>query len=203
MSRGAPDALTLVMKFHGRYAPPQVLTLQGALVTAVEQERKRYFERVLDFRRVELQCDLFGHQAHDRCDRIAGHGRHRRQITDDGHRLWRNTDLLVRFSQGGLHDVPIVILEAAARKADLPRVVLEIGGTLGKQHGQPGESLDHGNQHSGGSQCPEEPLANERRPVLATRRHYDIEGVLGCARSGESLLQQRRREFVGSLQNRR
>ena len=90
------------------------------------------------------------HQRHDRHDLEA---RHPRQIgIEKADRLdigLIEPGFLARFAQGGGQRIPVVLIDLAARKGDLPGMARQMIGALGEKHRELGLMQHDGDQHGG------------------------------------------------------
>ena len=104
------------------------------VVGGIHQPAERHLEHLGDLDRIDLQRGARTHQADHRRDDEAGSGGVGRQAAEhlDLERL--EADLLVRLAQRRRHRVGIARLGAAAGKADLSGMVVEVVGALRQQH---------------------------------------------------------------------
>src|SRR5690349_16377686 len=113
--------------------------------------RQRHFEYFRHFLRI-------GSQGESRCDYgdngnnvKSGKDQVRFEIADDTNVVARETDLFFRLSKCSSERSFVVLFEAAARKADLTCMVLEMRSSLREQHRESLGPIDQRHQHRGGT----------------------------------------------------
>ena len=120
------------------------------MVRGIEQELEGHLEYLGDLEFVQPQFERRGHEADHRGHAIAGHRDVLGKIPEDLHLRGRQADFLCGLPQRGFRGIRVPGLGAAARKADLSGVVVEVRGTAREQDREPVFTLDHRHQHGGG-----------------------------------------------------
>jgi len=154
---GELDALTFELTH-----PPHV-------IARIKHMRKRHLEHLLDLGRIETQRQI-GLQDSD-------HRRH--AITRDHHMVRqkpeyldmhaREADFFLGFAQRGFYRTLVLRLDTAARKTDLPGVVLEVGCPLREQDGRTVPTLDKRHEYRGWNR-----LVGEKPPQARATLRRDV-----------------------------
>jgi hypothetical protein len=156
------------------------------VVRGIEQERERHLEHLVDLVRVQAQLEVRCHQTHHR-----RHAEVRARVVVgelaqdlDVPRL--QADLLLRLAQRGGLRRGVVRLGAAARKADLARVRLEMRRAPREQNLQLLLPLHDRHQYRGGT---------ARRRAGGLGALVAVQGLAGLAGRGEVPAQPTRVQF--------
>ena len=124
-----------------------ILAAVALVVFRIHEKIERYLEHFGNFTRVGF--DIKGRR-HDANDRHYGKTGARPVIgkpADDLDVAPMNADLLFRFAKCRFLGRDVAPFDMAARKADLSRVMRQIIGALGQQHGHAVPTCYHGDQH--------------------------------------------------------
>ncbi len=123
------------------------------MVRRIDQELQGHFEYLGHLEFVQPQLERRGHEADHGGHAIAGHRDVLVQLPEDLHLRGRKPDFLCGLPQSSFRGSRVPGFGAAARKADLSGVVVEVRRTASEQDRQPVFTLDHRHQHGGGPEA--------------------------------------------------
>jgi len=129
------------------------------VVVGIEHMGKRYLKHTLDLGRIEPQRQIGLQDADYRRHAIAGNHQVIRQKSEYLDVAARETNFFLRFAQRGGHRTPILRLDPAARKTDLPAVGFKVGSPLREQNRRAVSALDKRHEH-----CRRNRLIGEKLP---------------------------------------
>src|SRR3990170_599566 len=104
------------------------------MILRIEEKRERHFEGFRNLERIELELERRLDPAHDRRNPEPRWNFVIGKTADELDAAARQTDFLFRFAQCGCGAIAVGGLDAAAGKADLARMVVQMLSALRQQH---------------------------------------------------------------------
>jgi hypothetical protein len=143
-------------------------------VALVHQEIERHLEGRVDFARIELEREARFDARNYRHNAVAQRRHIEIEIAEGFDMLAVESDLFLGFAQRRRTRIGVTIIDLAARKRNLPRVIGQMLRALGEQHRRFG-MVDDRDQHRGGTDRPHfGDLPHHRIGIVIAAHRYHV-----------------------------